>query len=634
MVLCDTDKCCSIKGKGIAKITEKRELTDAPMLVLFVLSVAGLVLIYVRAQSAGADPSLIIHGYNMEGLTCGVGDLKASPVFVWPSLTQPQVTQCAAACSETNNPQSKIMAMLYPSVQFGQACIPNAQQVVNSSAWAQSFLDPSNMVSRGIADFETSFGLVLGSGAAAFLAALILVYLIKFVAATVIWGLLALTFVSMVALGAVLFAYNQRNYNNPTNLQDHKDMAQSLTVVSYIVWGIAVVFAVTVFFLRTQIEIAIEVVKQGSNALQDLNQLLFFPMLPIAVAGAYIVLWSFVAANVYSVMKFTQSAAPVDVLYSTFNNGARNSNPATYSVATWEKEWRDSMWYLAFHFLWQMQAVYYWGYFVVVGCIADWYFTGYDGAGYKKKGDGEGELHPWPVTRSMVRTILYHLGTLQLAAFILATVQFIRYTVVYLEKKSKAEAPNALQKCLFASLVCCLKCVECCLDKLNKNGLIWTAVYGDGFCTASCSAFALLWRNLARVCAINLVSTIIVRIGKLLTAFLVTYIFYMVMQNHEPWRSQLHSPFFPGAMIFAFSFFAGSAVFTLFEAILDCQFLCFLIDYEENGATGRMLASEDMQKIVGKYQDASEKRAGAEMKNRQERRKAVGYAEEIPMAAT
>ena len=70
------------------------------------------------------------------------------------------------------------------------------------------------------------------------------------------------------------------------------------------------------------------------------------------------------------------------------------------------------------------------------------------------------------------RIIRYHLGTVLFGAFIIAAVQFMRAVVKYIEQQTKSKA-NQVQKAIFCAIQCCLKLLECCLDKLSKNAFIW-----------------------------------------------------------------------------------------------------------------------------------------------------------------
>ena len=40
-------------------------------------------------------------------------------------------------------------------------------------------------------------------------------------------------------------------------------------------------------------------------------------------------------------------------------------------------------------------------------------------------------------------------------------------------QKTKVKDQNRVQRCLFCVVQCCLYCLECCMDKINKNALIW-----------------------------------------------------------------------------------------------------------------------------------------------------------------
>lgn len=98
-------------------------------------------------------------------------------------------------------------------------------------------------------------------------------------------------------------------------------------------------------------------------------------------------------------------------------------------------------------------------------------------------------------------TFLFNISVLCIDAIFLQ----LRMAIRYLERQTIGKPPNPLQKALFCMIKCFLRCLECCLDKINKYSLSWTAVYGDGFCISVCSSFALVWRNLFRVAAVNTV---------------------------------------------------------------------------------------------------------------------------------
>ena len=89
----------------------------------------------------------------------------------------------------------------------------------------------------------------------------------------------------------------------------------------------------------------------------------------------------------------------------------------------------------------------------------------------------------------------YHLGSLALGALIIAIIQIFRAILNYIDRKTK-RTQNGLTKCLVCFCKCCLWCLEKCLRYLSKNAYILTAIYGYGFCKASCKAVKVETLNL------------------------------------------------------------------------------------------------------------------------------------------
>ena len=215
----------------------------------------------------------------------------------------------------------------------------------------------------------------------------------------------------------------------------------------------------------------------------------------------------------------------------------------------------------------------------------------------------------------MWRAVRYHLGTIAFAALIIAVVQMIRVTVKYIELKTRSTPPNYLQRAIFCLIQCCLKCVECCLDKISKNALVWTAMWGDPFLPASFSSFALIWRNLGRVAAIHMVSDVILLIGKLCIVVVTVGVGALILGNVSPWRNTVSSAFVPCIFIAIVAYFVAWIFFLTFETVVDTSFLCFLVDSENAEKHGEaMFASKGLQQLVGKYQLRSAMHAETEKK--------------------
>ena len=83
----------------------------------------------------------------------------------------------------------------------------------------------------------------------------------------------------------------------------------------------------------------------------------------------------------------------------------------------------------------------------------------------------------FPILASIWRLIRYHLGSVALGSFIIATVKFILAILLYVEKKLKSQENEG--SILLKPVLCMLKCCQCCLwclekvlKYLNKNAYI------------------------------------------------------------------------------------------------------------------------------------------------------------------
>jgi len=243
--------------------------------------------------------------------------------------------------------------------------------------------------------------------------------------------------------------------------------------------------------------------------------------------------------------------------------------------------------------------------------VADWYFTPMNQDGSKKRGDGAngdgvGELAGSPVWDSVKRTCRFHLGTIAFGAFLIAIIEFIRTVFHYIEEKTKAQT-NQLQKAIMCLISCCLRCLECCMDKINKNSFVWTAIYGDSFVPACCSSFALIWSNLARVAAISMVGDYLLLLGRFIVALLTAGAMGLAVEH--TYGNKISSLVMPCVVIFLLAYLVASLFMVVFETTIDTIFLCFLVDEKYNKGAGQMLAPRGLQELVESRADESAKKA-------------------------
>lgn len=142
------------------------------------------------------------------------------------------------------------------------------------------------------------------------------------------------------------------------------------------------------------------------------------------------------------------------------------------------------------------------------------------------------------------------------------------------------------------------------IDKVSKNAFVWTAIWGDSFSVASCRSFALIWRNLGRVAAINLVGSLLLSVGRFTVMIVTTGLCAMAFVTQSTYIDNLNSPVLPCLIIAFISYVVASLFMVVFETVIDTMFLCFLVDYEHNGAT-HMMAPKEMKALVERHADES-----------------------------
>jgi len=198
------------------------------------------------------------------------------------------------------------------------------------------------------------------------------------------------------------------------------------------------------------------------------------------------------------------------------------------------------------------------------------------------------------------------LGTVAFASLILATIQFIRSCIRYLESQLKSITgdPGKIQKIFFCILQCCLCCVECCLDKISKSALVWCAIWGSSFVPSCCSSFRFVWDNLARVAALHLVTGYLVLLGKVIVSLATAGACGIAIER--VYGDSVNSTAMPMAVMFILAYLVSTLFMVAFECTIDTIFLCFLVDEKINGGTGNMFAHQSLIDVVNKYKPQSE----------------------------
>eukprot|EP00483_Globobulimina_turgida_P005639 UN05649 len=224
---------------------------------------------------------------------------------------------------------------------------------------------------------------------------------------------------------------------------------------------------------------------------------LLFPIFISFVVIVFIGVWVLEALFIYSVKNENTATWPA----AFFSTNPFYSDSAEYFALEFDSKMQDSMYWHFIMLFYISQVIIYYGYMVLSGTFADWYFSLWSDKNnkIKRRGNATAELSKSPICESLWRVTRYHLGSLAFGAMIITIVRIIRGIVTYIQGKVLAgSGGNPLVKCVFCCVQCCLKCCQCIFDKINKEGFIFTTIYGTSYCYSSFTAVKILVHNIGR----------------------------------------------------------------------------------------------------------------------------------------
>lgn len=567
-------------------------------LVGFICLWFGVMAIFITAQEDGGDPDRLLRGLDYQGRICGkTPAVKDQRFSSWPYPPEYEFRVCLDSCNDTLS--DPLMTNKFESVRFAFYCIPTVNASIELGGGFQS---ASEDASRAIGDIFTAYVVILVSGFVALIFAFAYTWWVKRFACCMV----LLAILLMIAAGFLL------SYVLLEEAEEYKDSgvedrAQAVEALGWVTAVMTFIFIFIVIAIRDRIRIAVGVIREAGRALTDMKTLLLLPVIVFFCGMAFMVWWISVSLWIFSVGTFTATPIPTEI--KDANVDMAYGNQTTYENFDWNEELKDAFAIHFFSLLWNIQFMIYFVYMVSSSAVADWYFSRRDANGEKRVGHADEELHPRPVWEATWRVIRFHLGTVAAGSLIIATIQFIRAVVKYLEAKTKVEEPACWQRWIFKCISCCLWCVECCMDKISKNAFIWCSIYGDNFGTSACMSFKLVWSNLLRAAAVNLVGDYLMLLGKVAVSLATAGVAAYICANVDPYKDELSSIVMPVVVVFLLSWLVASVFMAVYETAIDSTFLCFLVDESCNKQTGNMFASDELKKIIDAFSAENRKQA-------------------------
>ncbi|KAJ8371675.1 hypothetical protein AAFF_G00303510 [Aldrovandia affinis] len=421
-----------------------------------------------------------------------------------------------------------------------------------------TFVSDNSVLHRLVAGVMASKEIIMGLCLLALVLSMVLMVVIRFISAVLVWILTALVVLgSLGGTGMLWWLYvDHRKGLDEALPKDELEVAtdnvQALLVYAIAATVFTVILLLLMFFMRKRVALTIALFHVAGKV---------FTHLPLLVLQPF---WTFLALMLFWVYW-------IMVLLFLGTAGSPVQNPETGLV-----EFRMSgplqymSWYHAVGLIWISEFLLACQQMTVAGAVVTYYFT-----------RDKSNLPMTPILSSVFRLMRYHLGTVAKGAFIITLVEIPRLILTYIHNQLKGRE-NACARCMLKACICCLWCLEKCLTYLNQNAYAATAINSTNFCTSARDAFIILVENALRVAAINTVGDFVLFLGKVLALARRPGVLALNYQrDYTVWV-------LPLLIVCFFAFLVAHCFLSVFEIVVDVLFLCFAVDTKYNdGSRGK-----------------------------------------------
>mmetsp|Transcript_22525 Transcript_22525/g.76592 ORF Transcript_22525/g.76592 Transcript_22525/m.76592 type:complete len:700 (-) Transcript_22525:204-2303(-) len=452
----------------------------------------------------------------------------------------------------------------------------------NAQALAQLGLDPdeveqavkafdssTDVLNQYVNDIATGWLILLLAGVlgACALSALWLVFL-RYFAGCMAWCTVLI--INALFIGSTILCAQQAGFigedenGNPTyndNVVETDDGGKSgddpFVWGTYVLGVLAAIVLLITILIIPRLRVAVACMKVASNALGAMPQLILFPSVTFCMTLCLMGWWIPVAGFLYATGEIKQDSL------------------GNY-VVRWDETTQHMGLYHLFGFLWTNQFIVGFGYMVTAGAVAQFYWV----AGK--------DMPPGPVKKSAYRAIRYHMGTIAFGAFLIAVIQFVRYILEYVDKKTrKAQKNNKLLKFFMCIIKYCMWYLEQVVKYITRNAYIVSAIDGSSFCTSAIRAVFILVSNAGKVLAVNTVGDFLLFLGKMCVTMGVACLAFLLadmsMYTDADSDYYLYSPFLCILIAVLLGYQIASVFMSVYEMAIDTILLSYCIDCSKHG---------------------------------------------------
>uniref|UniRef100_A0A2K5JJP0 Choline transporter-like protein n=2 Tax=Colobus angolensis palliatus TaxID=336983 RepID=A0A2K5JJP0_COLAP len=613
------------------KPLEDRSCTDIPWLLLFILFCVGMGFICGFSIATGAAARLV-SGYDSYGNICGQKNTKLEAIpnsgmdhtqrkyvfFLDPCNLDlinrkiKSVALCVAACPRqelktlsdvqkfaemngsalcsynlkpseyTTSSKSSVLCPKLPvpasaPIPFFHRCAP-----VNISCYAKfaealiTFVSDNSVLHRLISGVMTSKEIILGLCLLSLVLSMILMVIIRYISRVLVWILTILVILgSLGGTGVLWWLYakqrrSPKETTTPEQLQIAEDNLRALLIYAISATVFTVILFLIMLVMRKRVALTIALFHVAGKVFIHLPLLVFQPFWTFFALVLFWVYW------IMTLLFLGTTGSPVQNEQGFVE--FKISGPLQYM-------W----WYHVVGLIWISEFILACQQMTVAGAVVTYYFT-----------RDKRNLPFTPILASVNRLIRYHLGTVAKGSFIITLVKIPRMILMYIHSQLKGKE-NACARCVLKSCICCLWCLEKCLNYLNQNAYTATAINSTNFCTSAKDAFVILVENALRVATINTVGDFMLFLGKVLIVCSTGLAGIMLLNYQQDYTVWV----LPLIIVCLFAFLVAHCFLSIYEMVVDVLFLCFAIDTKYNdGSPGREFY---MDKVLMEFVENSRK---------------------------
>lgn len=414
-----------------------------------------------------------------------------------------------------------------------------------------------SVVQEWLGDVYTVWPVIFIVAGATIVFAAMYMILLRFCIGVIVWTSIILTIGFIVVLAA-FFQWAAINlYNENTD----PDTVKNLKILAYVLYGVAGVVLIYIFYMCNKIRLAIAIMKVGTQYMRDVWQAVLVPPCCFIMIVALYIYWVLACLYLYSSGTIEQ-----------------RSGTSPFATVSWSTVERSAFYFEFFGVLWTNAFILALGQFILASSVCIWYFSVNSDSGPQR-----------PISRSIWRAFRYHLGSLAFGSLILAIVWTIKYILMYIQGKirqSGMSQNSRVVEWILKVLTCYVLCFERFIKFLNKNAYIQVALHSVSFCAAARDAFFLILRNASRFLAVGSIGAVFMFLGKWVISMGATYTGYMIITRVNMWKDDIHSPIFPTVVFLLISYSISGLFMSVYGMACDSILHCFLAD-EELSANGR-----------------------------------------------